>query len=480
MAVQIGGKSYDEAELRVLAKAGVLSIGQKHDTSSTTPSAQALNGVFPGSSSQFGVFSYPGVRPGRFNATARVRSLSRVIPMERSEYINEIVEIMTGVTAGSGNNATSACADAPKAGNLKTCQQTYTYGILHLGTKVDDITQIGLRRNRTDVDAMAYNMASVDNPWLPQVPGINGEGAFTRRLRSAMYTLGIELERNVSQVIYVGTAGTSNNTYRGVATQFAGLDNLIKTGYADAVTGLLCPRADSNVVAYNAEIDGTDSFSRDIVEAMTDTYYAQVDLARQLGMGDVVFAWVMRPEAFRRLTEVWACSYATYRCSGTTSEPVNLDALSIYNTRIQMFGGEYLLIDGEQVPVILDDSIPRDTLANNHYKSDFYLVPLSWAGRPLLYGQYFPLNNSEAEEYLTGVGIPEATTTTTNGGLFRVFKRQTKACVEYDFFGRLRLILDAPFLAARVDDVRYHVFFKINDPIPGFSWNLNGGVSYRS
>lgn len=478
MTLRIGGKEFTDDQVQIMLDQGMLG-GAKHDVSSTTPSAQALHGAFPGNANMYGVFSYPGVRPGMFDATARVRSITNIIPMFRSEYINEIIEIMTGVTAGSGNNATSACADAPKAGNLKTCQQTYTFGIIHLGTKVDDITQIGLRRNRADVDRMRYNQAMVDNPWLPNVPGIGGDGAFTSRLRSAMYTLGVELERNVSPVMYVGAAGTESNTYRGVARQWAGLDNLIKTGYTDAVTGLACPRADSDVVSWNAEIDGTDTFSRDIVEAFTDTYFSARDRASQVGLNDVQWAFIMRPDLFRRLTEVWACSYATYRCSGTTTEPVNLDARSIYDTRISMFNGEYLLIDGQQVRVILDDSIARDTLGNNHYKSDVYMVALSWAGRPLLFGEYFPLNNAEAEEYLTGAGIPEATTATVNNGLYRVFKRQTKACIEYDFFSRLRLILDAPFLSSRIDDIRYKSYYKQQDALPGMSFHYNGGVSYR-
>lgn len=475
----IDGKVYSDADLAVLAKHGLLGVGQKHDASSTTPSAQALHGPFPGNANMYGVFSAPGVRPGMFNATSRVRSIMRHIPMLRSEYLNEIIEIMTGVTEGSGNNNVSACADAPKAGDLKTCQQTYTFGIMHLGTKVDDVTQIGLRKNRADVDRMAYNLAAAENPWLPNVPGIGGDGAFTSRLRSAMYTLGVELERNASRVMYVGSAGTENNTYRGVARQWNGLDNLIKTGYTDAVTGLACARTDSDVVSFNAEIDGTDTFSRDIVEAVTDLLFGLEDLARSLSLAGVTWALVMRPDLFRRLTEVWACSYATYRCAGTATEPVNQDALSIYRTRVEMFNGEYLLVDGRQVPVILDDAIPQDNLGNNHYKSDIYAVALSWAGRPLLFGEYFPMNNSEAEQYLTGAGIPDATTATVNGGLYRVFKRQTKGCLEYDFFGRVRLILDAPFLSGRLDDIRYKSYYKQTAPIPGFSHYLNGGVTHR-
>ncbi len=477
--VMIASKDYSEAELAVLAKAGVLQIGEKHDTGSTTPSAQALHGAYPGNANQFGVFSSPGVRPGMWNATARVESIGAVIPSMRSEYLNEIIEISTGVTSGSGNNSTNACAIGPKAGDLKVMQQVYTFGIVHLSTRIDDITQIGMKKNRSDVPREFYNQASVDNPWLPQVPGIEGLSRTDSRLRAAMYTLGIELERNISPVHFVGVAGTEDNAYRGVARQWAGLDALIKTGYTDSVSNLLAPAADSVVQTFNALISGTDALGRDIVEAVSDLWFSVVAKAEALKIGGVSWAFVMRPDQFKALTEVWACSYLTYRCSGTTTEPVNQNAADIYAARTSMMNGRYLLIEGVQVPVILDNSISRATAGNNLYISDIYLVALSAAGQPLLYSEYFPMDNSEAEEFASFAGLANAETTTLNNGLYRVFKRVTGGCYEYDFFARPRLILDAPFLSGRLDDVRYNSYYKQTDPIPGMSYNLNGGMSYR-
>jgi hypothetical protein len=210
--MKIDGIEFSESQIEALANKGLLQIGQKHDTSGTTPTAQALHGPFPGNNNQFGVFSYAGVRPGMFNATTRVDSVGKIIPLLKSDLYNEIIEIMTGVTAGSGNNDVSACATAPKAGDLKTCQQTYAFGIIHIGTRIEDVTQVGLRKNRADVPRDVYNNASMENPWLPQVPGIEGLTTTTSRLRAAMYTLGIEMERNISPVHFVGVAGTESNT----------------------------------------------------------------------------------------------------------------------------------------------------------------------------------------------------------------------------------------------------------------------------
>lgn len=478
--VMIGQKEYTEAELAVLEKAGVLHIGEKHDTSAAAPTAQALHGAYPGNAAQYGLFTQPGVRPGMWNGTARVDSIGSMIPMMSSEYLNEIIEISTGVTAGSGNNSTNACAVGPKAGDLKVMSQVYTFGIVHLSTRIDDITQIGMKKNRADVPREFYNQAALDNSWLPQVPGIEGLSKSDSRLRAAMYTLGVELERNISPVHFVGVAGTEDNAYRGVARQWAGLDNLIKTGYTDSVTGLLAPKADSIVQTFNALISGTDALGRDVVEAVSDLWFGVNAQADALKIGGVQWAFVMRPDTFKSLTEVWACSYLTYRCSGTATEPVNQNASDIYAARTSMMNGKYLLIEGVQVPVVLDSSIARGVAGNNLYISDIYLVALSAGGQPLLRGEYFPMDNSEAEEFASFAGLANAETTTLNGGLYRVFKRVTGGCYEYDFFARPRLILDAPFLSGRLDDVRYSSFFKQVDAVPGMSYYQNGGTSYRT
>lgn len=477
--ITIGGKEYTLDEVKVLEKAGVLNVGAKHDTSSTTPSSAPVNGPFPGSSTMYGVFSGAGARPGVWNATQRVRSIGQYIPMFKSLNQNELIDVATGVTAGSGNNVTSACTVGPKPGALKAMQITATFGIIHISTKIFDITQAGMRRNRADIDRVAYNNAAVTNPWLPKVPGIDGSDAFTSALRKEMFELGVELERNVSQVHFLGVAATEDNTYRGVARQWNGLDALIKTGWTDAVSGLVTPAADAAVYAYNAEVDGTDANGDTLVKVAIEARYAQIDRLNRLGINSV-FALVMRPDLFRALAEAWACTYATSRCTdGTAGSPVVRDAERTRSLFDAMVQGEYLLMDGEQQMVILDDAIPRETLGNGHYKSDIYGVALSGNGNSTLYGEYFDMANPQAtelESFMAGVG---GDMTTTNDGMYRVFRRVTGGCLEFDVFARPRLITDAPFMHFRIDDVRYHANYKLNDPIPGFSGHVNGGISYR-
>jgi hypothetical protein len=357
---------------------------------------------------------------------------------------------------------------------------TASFGIIHMSSKIFDVTQAGMRRNRADVDRQFYNSAQIQNNWLPEVPGIDGQGTISSVLRAEMLAVGVELERNVSQVHFVGSAGTESNTYRGVARQWNGLDNLIKTGYTDSITGLAAQAADSTVVSFNAEADGgTDAFSRTLVGTVIDTYYAQQDYLRRLGITAEI-ALVMRPDMFRAIAAVWSCSYSTTRCtSSAAGQPLLRDAVSIRAEYEQMLAGQYLPMEGTNVPVLLDDSIVREGVGQGHFKSDIYGIALRGNGVPVLYGEYFDMNNPEATEIANFMGMTDAATTTINNGLYRVFKRVTGGCVEFDFFARPRLVTTAPFMHFRIDDIRYKAAYNQHDARPGESFYFNGGVSYR-
>lgn len=481
MSLRIGGKEFSDEQVQVMLDAGLLGSGAKHDTSSATPSAVPTHGPFPGNSNQFGVFSGAGVRPGVWNATPRVRSFASAIPMYKTQINQELIDIATGVSVGSGTNQTSACVVGPKPGVLSAMRFASTFGIIHESTKIFDLTQAGLRRNRADVDRESYNIALTQNNWLPEVPGINGENPLNNVLRTEIMALGIELERNISQVHFVGTAGTENNTYLGVARQWNGLDQLIKTGYVDSVSLVAAPAADSTVVSFNADASSTDTFGRTLIAALIDTYYSMVDFLHRLGI-EPGYALVMRPDMFRAIAQIWSCSYSTTRCtSSVAGQPLVRDAVSVRAEYEQMLAGHYLPMEGANVPVLLDDSIARDTLGNGYFQSDIYGVALTGNGRPVIYGEYFDMGNPEAMEVANFAGMSDSITDVINNGMYRVFKRATGGCVEYDFFARPRLIVDSPFMHFRLDNVFYRSAFNQHDAIPGQSYYVTpGGRSYSN
>lgn len=477
-ALRINNQEFDVETAQKMIDAGLLGAGQKHDTSSATPSMTPLNGPFPGNNAQFGIFSGAGINTGVWNATPRVESIGRYIPLYKSQFMQELVEVATGVTVGSGSNVTSACTVGPKPGQLKGMRISAQFGIIHASTKIGDVTQAGMLRNRADVPREFYNTASVDNPWLPQVPGIDGAMGMASVMRAEFLAMGIDLERGVSQVHFKGIEGVEDNTYRGVARQWNGLDRMVRNDWTD-VSGVAVPAASAAVINFNAAGDGgTTTDGRTFVGATIDTYFGQVDYLNRIGIAPV-YALVMRPDQFRAIAALWSCSYSTTRCvSSSAGQPLVRDAVSVRSEYEAMMAGRYLPMEGTNVPVIFDNSIERTTLGNGYYNADIYGVMLSGNGVPTLYGEYFDMDNPEATELANF--IASGNMSTVNNGMYRVFKRETGGCIEYDFFARPRLITTTPFAHFRIDNVFYRSGYDQRDAVPGMSYYANGGVTFRS
>lgn len=477
MGIVLNGIEFTEKQISDMSERGLLNIGQKNDPSSSTPTqSQVLQGTSFTNPNQYGLFSYPGVRPDRFSALQRPRSMASLLRPQKSEYGNEIIEIMTGQTAGVANNQTDWCAPGALAGVLKTCQQVYTFGNFKMNTRITPVQEVGLLRNRADVPADILNRPPSENPFLPdrmyQLTDTRNQ------LQYELYTLGVQIERSFETELFRGVSGT-NTSVVGWWKDFAGIDGLVKTGYAD-VYGTPCPAADSIVVTWNADVGATVNGSN-IVQSMADQYYAVNDTARQVGLGGVQFAFVMRVEMFRALTEVWSCQYLTYRCqSSNAGQPIQITGDETNRLRLEMQNGQYLLIDGQPVPVVFSDGIALDPLgfgAQKVFRADAYLLPISWNGRPLIRPEYHDMGNAYAREFVNAI-YPSAEFM--NNGMYLFGKREAGGCVEFEISMKMRVFIETPFLCARWDDIifSYGAQTRTADPSSTYLYR-NGGVTYR-
>lgn len=475
MAIQIGGKSFTPEEIETLAKAGVLSVGAKNDPASLTATGNPLHGTNQaGLGNVYGAFSYPGVRPEMWSALPRVRSFLKLASLEAATHDQERIEVLTGQTAEGGTNATGFCGNPPSVGNLKVAQQLYTWGDYYIKTELNALAQTGSTRDRADMARRILNAGQVDSPFIPDI-ALRLTDTHSA-LQHEFYKLGVGMERQTELVSIRGSAGTKNSTYPGWFTQFAGLDGQIATGKTDVISGATVAALDSSVLSFNANVTGNGANGYDIVENITAMLRGLQARAEQLGI-DASHAIVMRPDAFNAVVDTWACIYATYMCDGTSSSPNNRDGMLIQNMRNDMLNGRYLLVAGQQIPVVFSSGILQENTANNTYKSDVYVVAYQADGVPLLRLQYFDMGNAYLSEFANAFGLDDVTVL--NNGLFLVGKRSTGLCIEYHVQSRMRLILDAPFLSGRVDDLIYTLIDPLTEAIPGVSGYVNGGVSRR-
>lgn len=472
------GVEFNEKQLKFLSDIGALQLAQKNDPSSSTPTA---SGVLQGQSftnpNQYGIFSNPGVRPDRFSALQRPRSMASLLRPMKSEYGNEIVSIMTGQTAGVANAQTDWCAPGALAGVLKACQQTYVFGNLKMATRIVPLQEVGQLRNRADIPGEILNRPPRDNPFIPdrmyQLTDTRSQ------LQYELFTLGNQIERSFETELWNGVAGT-NTSIIGWWKDFAGLDSLVKTGYVDSVTGVACPAADSIVITWNADVGATVNGSN-VVQSFADQYYAVNDTARQVGLGGVQFAFVMRVEMFRALTEVWSCQYLTYRCqSSNAGQPIQITGDETNRLRLEMQNGQYLLIDGIPVPVVFSDGITLEPLgfgAQKVFRADAYLLPISWNGRPLINVEYHDMGNAYAREF-ANIVYPSAEFM--NNGMYLLNKREAGGCVELEISMKLRAFIETPFLAVRFDNITFSYGAQTRVANPGETYLYrNGGVTYR-
>jgi len=475
---KIDGQTYDDLEIRTLLKAKALTLrGEKNTPGSTTLDGQPLQGYFPGNTNQYGIFSRPGVRPQRLSTLQRTPTfLSAVGAPQPSEYYDEILGIMTGQSAGGTTNATGWCGTPPEVGQLLTMERRFRWGRYMVKSTLNSVPDIGALRNRADIPGQILNAGPTENPLIPD---IMFQLADTRdQLAIEMYKIGVDLGRTLAQVGIQGVQG-SNNNRTGWWQEFDGLDTQIKTGYTDYIaTNITANAVDSIAVNFNTDINGTASDGRTYVQVWLDTWFALKTKAARIGMSDVNFAIVMRREQFRRTTEVWACNYAITRCTSVQAgQPVTRDGMDVVALRLDMQERQYLLMDGDEVPVLFDEGIVLNTEANNSYMSDAYIVPLDWQGMPLVRLEYFPMNNPYAQRYANFVATLGQVM---NNGMFYVTRNMINACEEYVVMAMMRLILEAPFLSARIDNTQYTYLSPTNTTVPGQSMYVNGGVSYVS
>lgn len=457
MDIQISDRKYTAKELieiRGLLQQAEL-YGQKNNPSGTTPTSNPPYGPYQDGSARYGTFSYPGIRPDMFSAFSRPRSLASHIGVRPSLITNEKIGIMTGVTGGAGSNPADFCGTAPTAGQLKRCVQNYIWGKMYWKTQVNNIAEAGEYIDTADVEKRILNLQQNPNPFIPDIMArldiSKRDGAL---LAAELFTLGAEIERNLELVLTRGNSTLAPAaTTRGFIKEFNGLERQVTTGRVDLDTQIACPAADSQVITWGTGIEGTVS-GRTFPQVIVDTMFGMEDIAEQAGFGGTRWIIVMPMRMFRALTYVYACEYWTSRCQGSAGNPSYTDAMEVRRLQLDMMNGRYLLIDGKPVEVVFTDGILETRASGSIYTaSEMFFLPVEWNGMSLLNLQFKKMDNGDAMEFANFAGMwrPMAL----NNGMFLVSTNWQNFCAEHLFAAKLRLIQDAPFLAAQISTIQY-------------------------
>lgn len=460
------------------AKAGRPQSVYKHNSPTGTPSTPYYTG--PG-----GLFGVSGGLPDRDVLSTRVqpRGLLSALPWKGSVYMNPLFAYLTGFRAEGGTQKTTVCSDAPTPGSGKSCYQTAQFGRYEYETRELEVNRVGQRTDRSEM----WDLRFVNDP-LGEALGLS---MFTgtadallngREMLARIVEVGVAYQNKLVRQIYSGNP--ANSAAGGGYKEFPGLDILIGTNKVDALTGTDCPSLDSLI--RNANYTGiTTPATFDIVNEVTNIARNLKWNAERMGYEPATWVITMRSGLFYELTKLWPCSYLTLGCVFRTTDGTvitNVSPADAIAMRDAMRQGRYLLIDGEQWPVILDDGIVEESSADTNqiattcFASDIYFIPMTVKGGfPVTYMEYFDYGGGTTQAVADGNYTGEFWT---DGGKFLwVRKPQLNWCVQLQSKIEPRLIFRAPYLAARLTNVEYCPLIHTRDSLPEDDYFANGGVS---
>ena len=445
-----------------------------------------------------GLFSSPALERPLFSAMMLPRQgvLSR-IPVEANRYANPLYGIITGQTATTNTSRETTmgpCDDPPDTGLLKLCTQTRYFGRQSRQTRVFELDRMGLLNDRGEHTDLVW----VGNPFSPSgtgegaptIPGFSGgNAALNSEVGKALMEFAVAWSRDFAAEVHTGNP--TNNSTGGGRKYFRGLDLLINTGYRDAFTGVACPAADSIVrSAGNININTDVTGARTIFLNITDIYRNLQFNAQEMGLAPVKWVIAMRPSLFYQLTEVWPIVYSTTRglAWSSAATPMNSDVRYLDEMRNEMRGnldaqsGQFLMIDGQPVEVVLDNAIAQTNVGGGVYSSSIYFIPLTvLGGTRVLTMEYLPYTGENGPmEAARAFGVGNNYQTTDNGRFLWHFKPPENFCVQFLAKTEPALVLRTPFLAARYTAIRYTPVSHERDWNPSGTYFVDGGqTSYN-
>jgi len=454
--------------LKDLAAALELVQRQKHTTPTGTPSTPYYTG--PG-----GLFGVMGLERDILSTRIQPRGLAGALPARGTNTMYPRFPYLTGFVAGSGDVATTVCDDGPVAGPGKACVQTADFGRYTWMTREFELNRLGQQINRGEFQDLMIMNDPILNSGQGIVPGVDGSPALVREALMRFMEVGIAFQNQLMQQLWIGNP--ANNIGTGYA-EFPGLDILVSTTKVDAITGTACPSLASDVKDFNYL--HVDDAGDELVNALTYMFRYLKWNAERMNMMPATWSVVMRPELFYEITAIWPCVYQTYRCNvGNAS--LNVDSAAMLEMRDSMRTGQYLIADGIQWPVILDDAIPEDTSTTNasvpegHFSSDIYVIPRTFlGGNVATFWEFFDysaamtaVSDGKLGQYFW-----------TDGGRFLWHtKPPLNWCVQWIAKIEPRIILRTPHLAGRLNNVVYSPLQHTRQAFPDDPYFIDGGVS---
>ncbi len=438
-----------------------------------------------------GTWSTPGLNRDVISTHIQiVDSLAAILPVRTTIFEQPLFPYITGFVRSDQQEKDGVCDDPEEAGQMKTCILTTALGRKEFRTRELEVNRVGRLNNRGEMN----DLQVVNTPLVNALGGLFTQKFALGRshaLKAAnemnirFMEVAVAFDRWICPTIYTGNP--ANNSAGKGYMEFPGLDLLVGTNKPDAITGLQCESLYSDIKDYNFVDITNQNAPYNIVHVLTQWYRKLKQKARQQNMWPADLRFVMRPQLFDIITDIWACEYWSYRCQAT-GESGNSGMNQTFNDgnpvsfRDSMKLGRYLMIDGVKIPVVLDDCILEENNDDNgsiplgSVSSDIYLLPFSIRGgsRKTL---FFEAIDMSAGPMQTAQIAGAAFAFWSDAGRFLwSINPLVNWCLTAIAKLEPRLILEVPQLAGRLTNVVATHLQHWDDPLPSQDYHLNGGV----
>lgn len=454
-------------------KAAAEDEGYKHDL----VGAPGATGYVHGPQ---GTLSYPGLDPQVFSTyMATMPGLLPTLPQRPTIYGNPLYPIMTGVQDDPSASEPTTVCDEPREGGLQKAGIIRApFGRYSRRTRELSLERMGEYNDRGEFGDLRI-VGDFRTGGFTFAPGDPGN-ILQNEMTAAVFQRNVSLHRMLTKQAWIGNPANGNGDGY---MEMAGLDNLITTGYVDAINGVALPSVDSDVKNFNY------AAVQDSAEALIDALsylarYLRIN-ADRTGVTPVTWTIWMREELFWEISAVWPCAYLKGGCTVQDAAGVtlNIDARDQVEYRDQMRQGRFLDIDGIRYPVRFDSGIVEldgNSSGGNFpagcFSSDIYFVPSTvMGGIPVTYLETFDFNNSSIDAALATGMFGDSRVV----GPWMEHVRKKGGCFEVEAIIRPRIVLRTPWLAGKLENVVYCPLQHSRTEFPTDPYHLNGGSPTR-
>lgn len=393
--------------------------------------------------------------------------------------------LITGQTAGAlddfANQPTQPCTDGPVAGLLKFCTIVNTYGNYKMSTREVEIDRVG--RVADMVDAFAVQVANQFPQGVFAIPSEQPtlQNAVNNELAVRTWEMVNGFQRMFAPRVFIGSPANNN----GEAKDIVGLDIHINSGNkVDASNMTVCTAANSDVKDFQSRNVRTLTADNPATNIMyfIETADAFVNWkARRQGLGTPEYIIAMRPDLWQEITEIVPIQKyerVIALMNRVTNGRVMVDGSGAYNERNAIRESMLLPVNGRFIRVVIDDTIAETDMGNISgvptYKSTIYGIPLTAAGMPVTFWEYWNHANVQSnavQARATGL------TWTTDGGQWRWTSEFSKGCLKLNARFSPRLRMRTPQIAWRINNVAYSPLQHFESWDPNSIYYTDGGVT---